>query len=79
MSIQPASLKNALGSVRWRSVGGLSAILMATTLSWMAYGLFQPQILREMGFVRLAPWLGIFQGLLGAGIEPMGGGWSDRI
>jgi hypothetical protein len=79
MSIQPASLKNALGSVRWRSVGGLSAILMATTLSWMAYGLFQPQILREMGFVRLAPWLGIFQGLLGAGIEPMVGGWSDRI
>jgi Major Facilitator Superfamily len=79
MSIQPASLKNALGSVRWRSVGGLSAILMATTLSWMVYGLFQPQILREMGFVRLAPWLGIFQGLLGAGIEPMVGGWSDRI
>jgi hypothetical protein len=79
MSIQSTSLKSALGSVHWRSVGGLSAILMATALSWMAYGLFQPQILREMGFVRLAPWLGIVQGLLGAGIEPLVGGWSDRI
>jgi hypothetical protein len=63
MSIQPTSLKNALGSVRWRSVGDLWAILMATTLSWMAYGLFQAQILQGMGFSQLGSWLGIFQGL----------------
>jgi Major Facilitator Superfamily len=79
MPTQFATLKSTVASIRWRSVGGLSAILMATTLSWMAYGLFQPQILQELGFVRLAAWLGVIQGLLGVGIEPMVGGWSDQI
>jgi hypothetical protein len=66
-------------SILWQQVWGLSALLAAATFSWMAYSLYQPKILQDLGFVQLATWLGIFQGFLGAAIEPVVGGVSDRI
>lgn len=66
-------------TVLWRQVWGLAALLGAILFSFMAYGLYQPKILKSLGFVELASWLGIVQGLLGAIIEPFVGGISDRI
>jgi hypothetical protein len=66
-------------SILWRQVVGLSAILAAVMFSWMAYGLYQPKILEELGFIKLAAWLPIIQGFLGAILEPLVGGISDRI
>ncbi|KGF73134.1 hypothetical protein DO97_02040 [Neosynechococcus sphagnicola sy1] len=63
----------------WRQVWGLSAVLTAVMISWLAYGLYQPQILQHLGFVKLAAWLEILQGGLGALIEPGVGGLSDRM
>jgi hypothetical protein len=65
--------------ILWRQVWGLSALLAAITLSWMAYGFYQPQILQNLGFVQMAGWLGVIQGLLGVGLEPLVGGLSDRV
>jgi Na+/melibiose symporter-like transporter len=47
--------------------------------SWMAYSLYQPKILQELGFIKLAAWLAIIQGFLGAVLEPLIGGFSDKI
>jgi MFS family permease len=66
-------------SIIWRQVWGLSAILAAVTLSWMAYGLYQPKLLQDLGFASAAVWLGVAQGILGALIEPIIGGISDRV
>jgi hypothetical protein len=66
-------------SILWRQVWGLAAVLAAVTFSWMAYGFFQPKILQDLGFVELATWLGILQGLMGAVLEPLVGGISDRV
>ncbi|BDA74553.1 Major facilitator superfamily MFS_1 [Calothrix sp. PCC 7716] len=66
-------------SILWRQVVGLSAILAAVMFSWMAYSLYQPKILQELGFVKLAAWLGIIQGFLGAVLEPFVGSVSDQI
>jgi Na+/melibiose symporter-like transporter len=63
----------------WQQVWGLAALLAAITFSWIAYGFYQPIILARIGFVDLAIWLGIFQGLLGAIVEPIVGWFSDRI
>jgi hypothetical protein len=72
-------LRTSESSILWRQVWGLSAILAAVMFSWMAYSLYQPKILQELGFVKLAAWLGIIQGLMGAVLEPLVGGFSDRI
>lgn len=53
--------------------------MVAIILSWMIYGFYQPQILQSLGFVELANWLGIIQGLIGAVIEPLVGWLSDLI
>ncbi len=66
-------------SVLWRQVWGLAALLAAIVFSWMAYGLYQPQVLTQLGFVQLASSLGIMQGVLGAAIEPIVGAYSDQI
>ncbi len=65
--------------ILWRQVWGLSALLAAILLSFIAYGFYQAKILENLGFFALASWLGIFQGLLGAILEPLFGGFSDRI
>lgn len=65
--------------ILWRQVWGLSAVLVAVSFSWMAYSLYQPKILQDLGFVSLASWLGILQGLFGAVLEPLVGGVSDRV
>lgn len=53
----------------------LAAILFSLT----AYGLYQPSILTELGFAEWATGLSIAQGLMGAVLEPVVGGQSDRI
>ncbi len=63
----------------WRQVWGLSALLAAVIFSWTIYGIYQPQILQNLGFAKLAAWLGVFQGALGVVIEPIVGGISDRV
>jgi MFS family permease len=63
----------------WRQVWGLSVLLAAIIFSWTIYGIYQPQILQTLGFVKLAAWLGVFQGVLGVVIEPIVGGISDRV
>ncbi|ELS32913.1 MULTISPECIES: MFS transporter [Pseudanabaena] len=65
--------------ILWRQVWGLAALLAAITFSWIAYGFYQPRILIRIGFSDLAIWLGIFQGLLGAIVEPIVGWFSDRV
>ncbi len=72
-------LRGSQSSIRWRQVWGLSAILAAFMFSWTAYSLYQPKILQELGFVKLATSLGIIQGLMGAVLEPLVGGLSDKI
>jgi MFS family permease len=62
-----------------RQVWGLAALLAAIVLNWMAYGFYQPKILKQLEFVELAGWLGILQGLLCVIIEPLSGSISDRI
>ena len=58
---------------------GVAALLGVILFSFMAYGLYQPIILNNLGFGELAAWLGLAQGLLGAVLEPLVGGVSDRI
>jgi MFS family permease len=65
--------------ILWKQVGGLASMLAAIIFCWMAYEFYQPQILRNLGFLELAAWLGVIQGILAAGVEPVVGGLSDRI
>jgi hypothetical protein len=65
--------------ILWRQVWGLAALLSAIIFSWTAYGFYQPQILQKLEFVTLASWLGIFQALLAAVVEPLIGGISDKL
>jgi MFS family permease len=64
--------------VYWRQVWGLAIFLGATTFCWLAYGFYQPLILIQLGFTGLASTLAIFQGLLGAIVEPLAGLLADR-
>jgi MFS family permease len=64
--------------VYWRQVWGLAVFVGATTFCWLAYGFYQPLILTQLGFTGLASTLAIFQGLLGAIIEPWIGFLADR-
>lgn len=76
---QTNSFPNSPTKILWQQVWGLAALLAAITFSWIAYGFYQPRILARIGFVDLAIWLGIFQGLLGAIVEPIVGWFSDRV
>jgi len=78
-NVQTNSFPNAPTKILWQQVWGLAALLAAITFSWIAYGFYQPKILARIGFVDLAIWLGIFQGLLGAIVEPIVGWFSDLI
>jgi MFS family permease len=64
--------------VDWRQVWGLAIFVGATTFCWLAYGFYQPLILTRLGFTGVASTLGIFQGLLGAIVEPAAGILADR-
>jgi hypothetical protein len=55
------------------------ALLAAHSFAWMAYGLYQPQLLQSLGLTQLALWLGIFQGLLAACLEPFVGYLADGV
>ncbi|QLE56536.1 MFS transporter [Nostoc sp. TCL26-01] len=66
-------------SILWRQVWGLAAMLAAIVVSLMIYGMYQSQILSDLGFVQLVAILGIIQGLIGSVMEPLVGGLSDRI
>lgn len=70
---------NTRPEILWRQVWGLASLLAAIVFSCMVYGFYQPIILAELKFVELVGWLGIWQGLLVAVIEPIIGGFSDRI
>ncbi|PZO44978.1 MAG: MFS transporter [Pseudanabaena frigida] len=79
MNVVTNAQTNSSNKILWRQVWGLASLLAAITFSWIAYGFYQPKILARIGFVELAAWLGIFQGLLGAIVEPVVGWFSDRI
>ncbi|MGE5660535.1 MAG: MFS transporter [Actinomycetota bacterium] len=66
-------------TILWRQVWGVATILTVVLLSFTIYGIYQPKILKDLGFIELAKGLGIVQGVLGIVIEPLIGGWSDRI
>ncbi|MBD2499240.1 MFS transporter [Anabaena azotica] len=70
---------NTRPEILWRQVWGLATLLAAIIFSWMAYGFYQPIILAELNFAELVGWLGIWQSLLVAVIEPIIGELSDRI
>lgn len=65
-------------SILWQQVWGLAALLVAVLFSYMAYGLYQPQILTQLGFSQLASRLELLQGLLAIIVEPCIGRISDR-
>jgi MFS family permease len=66
-------------TILWQQVWGLTVLLAAHSFGWMAYNLFQPQLLQSLGFLQLALWLGIFQGLLAAVLEPWIGYLADGV
>jgi Na+/melibiose symporter-like transporter len=65
--------------ILWQQVWGLMVLLAAHSFAWMAYGLYQPQLLQSLGLPQLALWLGIIQGLLAACLEPVVGYLADRV
>jgi MFS family permease len=65
--------------ILWRQVAGLAAMLATIVFCWMVYEYYQPKILQNLGFLELATWLGVIQGVLAAVVEPVVGGLSDRI
>ncbi len=66
-------------TIQWSQVIALAGMLAAILFSFMIYGVYQPMVLTQLGFPRLAQdWL-IYQGLLGVIVEPGLGGLSDRI
>ncbi len=77
--LQTTSFPSPPTKILWRQVWGLAALLAAITFSWITYGFYQPKILVRLGFANLAIWLGIWQGLLGAIVEPVLGWYSDRF
>jgi hypothetical protein len=70
--------KNMIERIYWRQVWGLAILVGAISFCWLAYGFYQPLILTRLGFSELAGLLGIFQGLLGAVVEPGAGFLADR-
>jgi Major Facilitator Superfamily len=62
----------------WQQVWGVAVLVAAIVLCWIAYGFYQPRLLEQFGWVGWASWLGIWQGLLGAVVEPLVGQVSDR-
>lgn len=75
--MEPSPLR--ANSTKWREVWGIAAILVALGIGWTAYGFCQPRILLGYGLSSLAPLLLIAQCALGIVMEPLMGGYSDRI
>ncbi len=73
------AISSAPLSILWRQVWGLAVMLAAILFSFMIYGIYQPKILGNLGFLQLVASLGIVQGLLGTIVEPLVGGFSDFI
>lgn len=71
LQLHPATL--------WRQVWGLAAMLAALLVSLIIYQSHQSDILNNLGFSQFAAFLGVLQGVLGAVLEPLVGGFSDRI
>jgi hypothetical protein len=68
-----------VASARWGPVLALAGLHAAVTLAWVAYNLYLVQLLVRAGFdAYLASVLLTVEGLLGAVIEPVMGGLSDR-
>lgn len=65
--------------IRWRRVGGITAVQGAITLGWVIYNLYLPILLVQWGFSKeLAGLLLIIENALQAIIEPIAGDASDR-
>ncbi|MEH1829142.1 MAG: MFS transporter [Nostoc sp.] len=66
-------------NILWVQVWVLAGVQGAITLTWLIYNIYLPQLLTQFGFpVSLAAGLVIVENLLGAVLEPLMGGLSDR-
>ncbi|NJK59154.1 MAG: SLC45 family MFS transporter [Oscillatoriales cyanobacterium SM2_1_8] len=70
----------AVEPIRWRSVWGLAILQGAVSLSWLIYNLYLPRLLGELGFAEgFALQLVALEQGIGALVEPIAGGVSDRL
>jgi predicted MFS family arabinose efflux permease len=66
--------------VLWAKVGGLSFVQASITLAWVAYHLYLPGMLAQMGMSSsVAGWLLVAEGIIGLLLEPLNGLLSDRF
>lgn len=64
---------------RWGPVLSIAALHGAVTLAWVVYNLCLVQLLVRAGFdAYLASVLLTVEGMVGAALEPLMGGFSDR-
>ena len=64
---------------RWGPVLSIAALHGAVTLAWVVYNLYLVQLLVRAGFdAYLASVLLTVEGIVGAALEPLMGGFSDR-
>src|SRR6185436_17176773 len=66
-------------TVRDRRRWALAALQAAVTLSWMAYGYYQPRLLAHFGFETMAGILAWYLALAGTTLGPLAGDASDRL
>ncbi|AGY57539.1 MFS transporter [Gloeobacter kilaueensis] len=65
--------------VLWRRVFGLAMLSAAIAFAWLAYILYLPKLLGQLGFPPVAvPVLLVIEGLLTAAVEPWMGSLSDE-
>jgi hypothetical protein len=66
-------------SASWYKLGGLAALQGAISLTWLIYNIYLPKLLISFGFApELAVSLVVVENALGAILEPLLGGLSDR-
>ncbi|MEH2348825.1 MAG: MFS transporter [Nostoc sp.] len=66
-------------NILWVQVWVLAVVQGAITLTWLIYNIYLPQLLTQFGFpASLAVGLVILENALGAVLEPLMGGLSDR-
>ncbi|MEH1785300.1 MAG: MFS transporter [Nostoc sp.] len=66
-------------NILWVQVWVLAGVQGAITLTWLIYNIYLPQLLTQFGFpASLAVGLVIVENVLGAVLEPLMGGLSDR-
>ena len=71
--------KQSSSFILWQQIWSLSVLVAAVIFSWTAYSLYQPKILKGLGFLQLAVWLSIIQEILAAIIEPLIGEAGDHF